>query len=127
MATVLEGYTTEEQSYAVRFSWSKGLNAKDIYEEIFPFYGGKFSSSKTVHNWVKEFSEGRSKVADDARKGAEVVETIVKRLLRCGFRLTGKATGQVYCCWWRICRELNIFPKFVYDMFYILYPVRPIY
>jgi hypothetical protein len=32
-----------------------------------------------VHNWVEKFSQGRSKVADDARPGAEVVETTVKR------------------------------------------------
>jgi hypothetical protein len=36
-------------------------------------------------------SQGRSKVADDARPGAEVVETTVKkkRLRCCGFRRTG--------------------------------------
>jgi hypothetical protein len=32
-----------------------------------------------------------------ARAGAEVVETTVKRLLRCWFRRTGKAMGQVKC------------------------------
>jgi hypothetical protein len=41
--------------------------------------------------------------------GAEVAETTVKRLLCCGFRRTGKATGQVYQCLWRICREINVF------------------
>jgi hypothetical protein len=30
--------------------------------------------------------------------------------------------GQVYRCWRRICREINIFPKFEYHMFYVLYP-----
>jgi hypothetical protein len=31
--------------------------------------------------------------------------------------------GQVYQCWWRICREINVlfFPSFEY-MFYVLYP-----
>jgi hypothetical protein len=33
----------------------------------------------------------------------------VKRLLCCGFRRTDKAMGQVYQCWWRICREINVF------------------
>jgi hypothetical protein len=40
MATVLEGCTDEEQRSVVRFSWAKGLNAKDIHKEIFPVYGG---------------------------------------------------------------------------------------
>jgi hypothetical protein len=51
-----------------------------------------------------------------------VAETTVRRLLCCGFRHAGKAMGQLYQCWWRICREINIFPNFEYHMFYILYP-----
>jgi hypothetical protein len=38
-----------------------------------------------------------------------VAETTVKRLLCYGSRRTGKAVGQVYQCWWRICREINVF------------------
>jgi hypothetical protein len=41
--------------------------------------------------------------------GAEVAKTTVKRLLCFGFRRTGKAMGQVYQCWWRICREIKVF------------------
>jgi hypothetical protein len=51
-----------------------------------------------------------------------VAETTVKRLLCRGFRRTGKAMGQVYQCWWRIRREINIFHSFEYHMFYVLYP-----
>jgi hypothetical protein len=80
------------------FLWAKGLNAKDIHYEMFAVYGGKCLSCKAIHNWVEKFSQGRSKVADDVRPGAEVVETTV-RLLCCGFRRTGKAMGQVYQCW----------------------------
>jgi hypothetical protein len=36
MATVFEGYTTEEQRSVVRFLWKKGLNAKDTHKDIFP-------------------------------------------------------------------------------------------
>jgi hypothetical protein len=54
--------------------------------------------------------------------GVEVAETTVKRLPCCGFRLTGKAMGQVYQCWWRICQEVNVFFRFEYHMFYVLYP-----
>jgi hypothetical protein len=68
----------------------KGLNAKDIHKEMFPVDGGKCLSRKAVHNWVEKYSEGRSKVADDARPGAEVAETTVRRPLCCGFRRAGK-------------------------------------
>jgi hypothetical protein len=30
--------------------------------------------------------------------------------------------GQVYQCWWRICREINVFSGLEYQMFYVLYP-----
>jgi hypothetical protein len=90
---------------------------------MFPVYGVKCLSRKTVHNLVEKFSHVRSKVADDARPGAEVVETTVKIFLCSGFRLTGKAMGQVYQCWWRICREINVFfSRFEYNMFYVLFP-----
>jgi hypothetical protein len=109
MATVLEDFTTEEQSSAVCFSWAKGLNAKDIHKEMFPLDGGKCLSRKAVHNRIEKFPEGRLKVADDARPGAEVAETTVKRLLCCGFRRTGKAMGQVCQCWRTIYQEKKVF------------------
>jgi hypothetical protein len=65
---------------------------------MLPVYGGKCVSRKAVQNRVDKFSPGRSKVADEARSGAEVAETTVKRLLCCGFRSTGKVMGQVYQC-----------------------------
>jgi hypothetical protein len=108
MVAMLQGFPTEEQHPVVRFLWAKGLSAKNIHKEVCPVYGGKFLSRKAAANWVENIFEGRSKVADDARPGAEVVETTVKRLLCCGFRRTGKAMGQVYQCWWRICREINV-------------------
>jgi hypothetical protein len=67
MATVLEECTTEEQRSVVRILWAKGLNEKGVHEEMFPVYGGKCLSLKVVHNWVETFSQGRSKIADDAR------------------------------------------------------------
>jgi hypothetical protein len=31
--------------------------------------------------------------------------------------------GQVYECWWRTCREINVFfSSFEYHVFYVLYP-----
>jgi hypothetical protein len=38
-----------------------------------------------VHNWVEIFSQGRSKVADDALPGAEVAETTVKNFYAVDF------------------------------------------
>jgi hypothetical protein len=109
MATMLEERNIEEQHSVVCFLWAKGPNTKNIYKEMFPVYGRKCLSRKAVHNWVQKSSQGRSKVADDARPEAEMAETTVKRLLRCGFRRTGKAMRQVYQCLWRICRKINVF------------------
>jgi hypothetical protein len=39
---------------------------------MIPVYGGKFLSHKAVHNWVEKFSQGRSKVAGDARPSRPV-------------------------------------------------------
>jgi hypothetical protein len=90
MATMLEECITEEQRSVMRFLRSKELNAKDIHEEMFSVYGGKCVSRKAVYNWVEKFSQGRSKVGDDAQSGAEVAETTVKRLLCCGFDALAK-------------------------------------
>jgi hypothetical protein len=68
------------------FLWAKGLNSKDIHKEMFPLYGWKSLSRKAVHDWVEKCSQGRSKVADDARPDAEVAEATVKGLPCCGFR-----------------------------------------
>jgi hypothetical protein len=35
MTTMLEEYTTEEQSSVVLLLWTKGFNAKDIHKEMF--------------------------------------------------------------------------------------------
>jgi hypothetical protein len=44
----------------------------------------------------------------------------LKRLPRCGFRRAGKAMRQVYECWWRICREINL--SFMFEYVLRLYP-----
>jgi hypothetical protein len=51
---VLEEHITEEQHSVVHFLWAKELNAKDIYKEIFPVYGGKCLSCKAFHNWFEK-------------------------------------------------------------------------
>jgi hypothetical protein len=52
---------------------------------MFLFYGRKCVSRKAVRNFVEKFSQGRSKVADDARRGVEVAETTIKNLHAAGF------------------------------------------
>jgi hypothetical protein len=72
----------------------------------------------------KRFSVGDKCFADDEvveTEMAEMAGTTDKRLLSCGFQRTDKAMGQVYQCWWRICRETNVFSSFEYYMFYVLY------
>jgi hypothetical protein len=108
--TVLEKYTTEQQSSVARFLWPKDSMQRMFIKQMFPVNGGKCLSCKAVHNWVEKFSQGRSKFADGARPGAEVTETRVKRLLCCGFRHTGKAMRQVYQYSSRICREFLFSP-----------------
>jgi hypothetical protein len=54
--------------------------------------------------------------------GAEVAEKTAKRLICCWFQCTGTSMGQVYLCWWRICREMFFFSRFEYHMFYFLHP-----
>jgi transposase len=78
----------------VFFLWTKRLNVRDIHKEMFPLYGGKCLSRKAFHNWVKKFSQGRSKVADDTRPG-RLVETAteatvqwVEELIRADRRIT---------------------------------------
>jgi hypothetical protein len=76
-------------------------------------------SRKVAHNLVEKFSQERSKIAD-AEPGTEVAETTVRKLLRCGFRHTAKAMGQVYQCWWRICREINDSSFFPFRISHVL-------
>jgi hypothetical protein len=52
---------------------------------MFPVQDEKCLSRKAVHNWVEKCFQKRLKVADDARPGAEVTVTTVKRLHAAGF------------------------------------------
>jgi hypothetical protein len=99
MVIVFEDCITEEQRSVVRLLWAKGLNANNIYKEMFSVYCGKCLSRKEVHSCVKK--RGKS-FADDEGVETEVRKWLrqqSKRLLCCRFRRTGKARGQVYQCW----------------------------
>jgi hypothetical protein len=73
---------------AFRFAFFCGQkdSIQRIFIKKFAVYGRKCLLRKTVHNWVDKFSQGRSKVADVARPGAELAETTVERLPYCRFR-----------------------------------------
>jgi hypothetical protein len=76
---------TAEEQHCFFFCGENGLNAKDIHTQIFPVYSKKCLSRTAVHNWIEKFSQGRSKIADDARPGEEVAETTVNSLYVAGF------------------------------------------
>jgi hypothetical protein len=78
-----------------------GLNAQDIRKEIFLF---------TVRSVCRVKREILSTTFESHKWNwdAQVAEATAKRLLCCGFRNTGKAMEQLYQCWWRICREINV-------------------
>jgi hypothetical protein len=86
---------------------------------MFLDYGGKYLSLKAFHNLVEKVSLMTNRFEKEVRK---LLRT-VKRLLCCRFRRTGRAMGQVYHCWRRICREIKVFSSFEYHIFYVLYPL----
>jgi hypothetical protein len=66
----------------VRLLWTKRLNAKDIHKEMFPAYGGKFLSRKSVHVRMSQMMP--VKVRKWLRQQS-------KDFYVAGFRRTGKA------------------------------------
>jgi hypothetical protein len=68
MVTVLDEYTTEKQISLVRFLFANRLNSKDIYNEMFPIYGGKCLSRTAGHHWVANVSLMTEDVETEVRK-----------------------------------------------------------
>jgi hypothetical protein len=120
MATVIEVFTTEEHRSFVRFffCWQKDSMQSIFIKKYFLFNMGSVCRVKRSTTGLQTFRWWRR----GWNGGAEVAETTVKRHLCCGFRRTGKAMGQMYQCWWRICREISGFSRFEYHMFYVSYP-----
>jgi hypothetical protein len=94
MATVMEECITEDQNSVVHFLRAKGLNAKDMHKEMFSVFGRKCLSHKAFHSWVEKFSQGCSKVTDDARPGhpaeitTEATVQQVEQLIQADRRIT---------------------------------------
>jgi hypothetical protein len=82
MATVIEGYTTEEQRSVVLFCGQKYSMQRIFIKKCFLFMDGECLSRKSVHSWVGKRFAGDGKVEIEVRKSG--------RLLCCGFRRTGK-------------------------------------
>jgi hypothetical protein len=102
-----------DQRSVVLFLWAKGLNAKNNHKEMFPVYGGKCLLRRAVHNWVDKFSQGSSKVADDAKRGAEVDETTIKNFYSDGTSVSIFAENML--------RNKCFFSRFEYHIFYVLH------
>jgi hypothetical protein len=86
---------------------------------MFPVCGGKCLSVKAVHSWVEKFSQGLSKVADDARS-CRPVETVtevpvpqMEELIRADWRMTiYSVTTALGCSHGLACRIMNDHLKF---------------
>jgi hypothetical protein len=126
MTTVLEWCITEEQHSVVHFLWAKWLDAKYLHKEIFPVYCGKCLSRKAVRKWVNKFSQGSSKVAGDETEVRNFLKQQSKDLC-CRIWGTGEAMGQEYHRWWRICREIKVFPGLNITCFPFYIHLWPIY
>jgi hypothetical protein len=102
MATVFEGCTIEEQRSVVRFFCGQ----KDSMQKMFINKCVLFTvGSKAVQPSCKPFADDE-RMKRRCRSGWDNSQNW---LLCCGLRPTGKAMGQIYQCWWRICREINVF------------------
>jgi hypothetical protein len=92
-------------------------------KQYFSINGGKCLSLKVAYNGVKKFSQGRSKVADDARLGRPVqIATEAKISMLC-VSTHGRSVSM-------FVEDLlrNVFSKFrISFFFYILYPFLIIY
>jgi hypothetical protein len=46
--------------------------AKAIHKEMLPMYGEHYLPRQAFHNWVQNFSEGRTSIEDEDRVGRPV-------------------------------------------------------
>jgi hypothetical protein len=111
MATVLKKCITEKQRSVLRFSFvGKGTRCNEylFIKKCFIFTVGSVCR-------VKRFTAEQRNSLKNVRKSQMMKRRCgngldnKKNLQCCGFRCTGKAMGEVYQCWWRICRETNFF------------------
>jgi len=58
-----------EYRAVVKFFTKKGLNARNIHQELFSVYGGSSPSYATVANWHRKFGCGQESLEDDPPEG----------------------------------------------------------
>jgi hypothetical protein len=91
-------------------------------KKYFLFTVGSVLSRKAVHNWIQKSGK---LFADDEEVEREVrkwVRNQSKAFYIAGFDALVKQ-WDMYRCWWRICREINVYFRFEYHVFYVLYPL----
>jgi hypothetical protein len=106
-------------AYFCALLWAKGLNAKDIHNEMFCVYSGKCLSLKAAHNLVEKFSQGPSRVPSDEIEVRKWLRQQSKDFYAAGFDALIKR--------WDKCSSVGgyveiFFLSFEYYMFYVLYP-----
>jgi transposase len=93
MVTMFEECATKEQPSVVLFFMGKRTQC-EVYSQRNISCLWWCLSRKAVHSWVEKFSQGRSKVADDARPGhpveiaTEATVQWVEELIRADRRIT---------------------------------------
>jgi hypothetical protein len=95
-------YTTEEQRSVVdKRTQMQRIFIKNyfVFTDTIACHVKRFTSGWQIFRWWWRGWNGDT----------EVAEKTVQTFLFCGFRGTIKAMRQEYQCWWRICREINVF------------------
>jgi hypothetical protein len=119
MVKVLEDCTTEEQPSAVHFQWKKKDLMQNIFiKKCFLFKYGSVCRAKVSQLGGKLFSDDEE-VQTEVRNWLR--QQSRKSFLCSGFRRSGRAMRQVYQCWWRLCRQINVSFIFEYHIFFTFY------
>lgn len=69
MSHVLSPPPKLEYRAVIKFFTKKGLNARNIHQELLSVYGGSSPSYATVANWHRKFGCGQESLEDDPREG----------------------------------------------------------
>ncbi len=64
-----------ERRAVIRFFWAKGLSTAKIHNEMQPVYGDKCFNLSAVKSWCRQFSSGRTSLADDKQSGRHIAAT----------------------------------------------------
>jgi hypothetical protein len=94
-------------AFCAVFLWAKNSMQTVFIKKYFLFTVGSVWS-------IKRFTTGLRNSLKDVRNSQVMKRSCGsgwdnKSLLSCRFRRTGNAMGQVYHCWWRMHREINVF------------------